>query len=192
MRRTIGWLAAASLVLAVACKKEEKAADTKKTPPKPTPADAAAPPPAPPDAAMAVVPPPDDKKLAGKGQMQHCPSAVEGAATKVENTDTGVTVTITAKDEKDAKSVDEIRKRAKHLVESSKKDPTEMQHTGDGSGGGGGGMCPVVLQDSTLTAKDVPGGSAVSVNAKDKAKVAALQGEAKARADKLAAGGAPK
>ena len=96
----------------------------------------------------------------GGGHMQHCPTAVEGAKTEIKDAKDGVeiTVTATAKDK-----TDEIRKRAKHVAEAAKQDPTAVEHKGDGHGGGGLGRCEVVLKDTTVTATDVEGGSKITV-----------------------------
>ncbi|HEY6459123.1 MAG TPA: hypothetical protein VIY73_03200, partial [Polyangiaceae bacterium] len=57
--------------------------------------------------------------------------------------------------------------------------------TGEGGGGGSIGRCPIVLKDTALAAKDVPGGSQVDVKAKVAAEVTKLQNEAKERAAKF-------
>jgi len=123
---------------------------------------------------------------AGQGKMAHCPSALDATTTSVKATKDAVVVTIVAKDAKDEAKAKEIRERTGFLVEASKKDPTSANHKGDGSGGGGFGRCPVVLKDTTVSAKDVPGGSEVTVKPKAASDVAALEKEAKERAEKLA------
>jgi hypothetical protein len=122
-------------------------------------------------------------KEAGQGKMAHCPSSVDGATTEVKATKDAVVVTVKAKDEAKTK---EIRERAKFLVEASKKDPNDVTHKGDGSGGGGFGRCPVVVKDTTVEAKEVDGGSELTVKPKTAGDLAALEKEAKERADKLA------
>ncbi len=199
MRRTLGIVTSLLLVAAVGCKKEEaapkKPAETKKAP------DAGKPPAPAPDAAVAMKAPEPEQggeALVGKGKMEHCPSAVEGAATKIANTKDGVTVTVTAKDEKDTKSVDEIRARAKHMAEASAKEAKEKddkgeapKHTGEGEGGGGSGKCPVVMKGTVVTAKDVKGGSELMVKASDAKQVDWLQKESASRLEKMAAMPAP-
>lgn len=120
---------------------------------------------------------------AGAGKMVHCPSTVDGASTKVEATKDAVLVTVTG----NADAATQIRKRAQHLVEAAKKDPASIKHSGEGSGGGGLGRCPVVLKDTTVTAKDVEGGSQITVKPLKPEGLAALQKEAKDRAAGLAA-----
>jgi hypothetical protein len=111
----------------------------------------------------------------GSGHMQHCPTAVQGAKTTVHETDEGVVVTVTGKDEA------EIRKRAKHLVEASQVQPTTEQHNGNGHGGGGLGRCVVVLKETTVQAEDVPGGSKITVKPTKPVDVDWLKKETKAR-----------
>ena len=136
---------------------------------------------------------------AGAGKMAHCPSAVEGAKTTIKNTKDGVSVVVVATADDATKA---IRDRAKHLVDVSKSEDggTAMTHTGEGGGGGNVGRCPIVIKDTTITAKDVPGGSQLEVKAKSAADVTALQAETKDRAEKFqlstpgapsASGGAP-
>jgi len=119
---------------------------------------------------------------AGAGKMAHCPSALMGTTTTVKNTKDGVSVTVTAKDDSMTKS---IRERVAHLVEIAKPDAGGPSHTGEGGGHGSVGRCPIVLKDTMLTAKDVPGGSQVEVKAKSAAGVKELQEEAKERAEKF-------
>lgn len=133
----------------------------------------------------------EDLKLAGSpagaGKMAHCPSAIAGVTTTLKNTKDGVSVILTAKDDPTTKS---IRERVAHLIEISKNPEAgaaaaAATHTGDGGGGGSIGRCPVVLQDTSLTAKDIPGGSQVDVKADAAPGVATLQAEAKERAAKF-------
>jgi TusA-related sulfurtransferase len=132
----------------------------------------------------------EDLKLAGSpagaGKMAHCPSAIAGVTTTLKNTKDGVSVILTGKDDATTKS---IRERVAHLVEVSKNPEAgaaaAVTHTGEGGGGGSIGRCPVVLQDTVLTAKDIPGGSQVDVKAEVATGVAALQAEAKERVAKF-------
>jgi TusA-related sulfurtransferase len=126
-------------------------------------------------------------KDAGGGKMVHCPSAVPGAATAVKDTKDAVLVTVTARDEA---AVTDIRARTRHIVDSAKKDPKDVKHDGQGDGGGALGRCPVVLKDTTVTAKDVPGGSELTVKPAKPADVAGLLKEAKDRAEAFSPGAA--
>jgi hypothetical protein len=96
----------------------------------------------------------------GGGRMQHCPSAVDGAKTEIKPGKDAIEVIVT---HENAAKTDEIRKRAKHVAEAAKADPTSVKHTGDGQGGGGLGRCEVVLKDTTVVAEDVDGGSKLTV-----------------------------
>lgn len=97
---------------------------------------------------------------AGGGKMSHCPSAANGANTTVADVPAGVTVTITGKS--DAVTTD-IRARVKHLLDAAKDSAPSGSHDGNGNGGGGIGRCPIVLTDTKVVAKDVAGGSQVTV-----------------------------
>jgi hypothetical protein len=126
---------------------------------------------------------------AGQGKMAHCPSTVEGATTTIKATKEAVVVTVVAKDEPKTK---EIRERSKFLVEAAKKDPNSVAHKGDGSGGGGFGRCPVVLKDTSVEAKDVEGGSELTVKPKNASDLAALEKEANERLSKVQGAAAAK
>jgi hypothetical protein len=101
-----------------------------------------------------------DAPTVGGGHMQHCPTAVAGAKTEVKDNKDSVDVIVTAAD---AAKTAEIRKRAQHVVDAAKADPSSVEHTGEGHGGGGLGLCTVVLKDTTVTAADVEGGSKLTV-----------------------------
>jgi hypothetical protein len=92
--------------------------------------------------------------------MQHCPTAVAGAKTEINDTKDSVEITVTSSD---AAKTDEIRKRAKHVVDAAKNDPESVVHNGEGHGGGGLGRCEVVLKDTKVSAQDVDGGSKITV-----------------------------
>lgn len=175
-------------VLALACKKEEKPA------PPPAPADPKPADPKPADPKPADPKPADPAGgLKGQNKMMHCPNAVPAAATKIADTKTGVAITITAKDAKDQKTVDEIRTRAKHMTTVSTVDPAEFKHTGEGHGGGGGGKCPVISQETKVAMKDVEGGSEITIDPVDPANLAQLRTAVRDRQKAVEAemGGAP-
>lgn len=122
---------------------------------------------------------------AGAGKMAHCPSAISGTTTTLKNTKDGVSVTVTGKDDPTVKA---IRQRVEHLLEVAKNPeagPAVASHTGEGGGGGSIGRCPIVLKDTSLAAKDVPGGSQIDVKAKLPGEVTKLQAESKERAAKF-------
>ena len=118
-------------------------------------------------------------------KMMHCPSAVEGATTRVETGKESVVVTVTTKEP--AKAA-EIQKRAKHLA--SLTAPTaapEVKHSGQGTGGGALGKCPVVMRDVTLKVEELKDGAKVTVTPKNPATLSELGKISKDRADALAA-----
>jgi TusA-related sulfurtransferase len=121
---------------------------------------------------------------AGAGKMAHCPSAVDGAETKISDTQDGVSVTVLAKGD----GVKQVRDRAKALAEVSKRGTTptaDGKHSGDGRGGGALGRCPVVLKDTIVETKDVEGGAQISVKAKTAATVGMIQVDSRNRAAKF-------
>jgi hypothetical protein len=101
-----------------------------------------------------------DAATVGGGHMQHCPSAVAGAKTEIKDNKDSVEITVTSSE---AAKTDEIRKRAKHVVDAAKQDPESVVHNGEGHGGGGLGRCEVVLKDTKVAAEDVDGGSKITV-----------------------------
>lgn len=118
---------------------------------------------------------------AGAQRMGHCPSAVTGAKTEVKDVKDGIVVTITGP----ADALKDIRERAAHTASVAKMaDAAKLEHNGEGKGGGGLGRCPVVVEgETTVVVKDIPTGAEITVTTKKD--VAALQKEAKARAQAL-------
>ena len=125
----------------------------------------------------------------GGGHMQHCPTAVTGAKTEIKDNKDSVDIVVTASD---AAKTEEIRKRAKHMVDAAKQDPTSVVHNGDGHGGGGLGLCEVVLKDTTVTAEDVDGGSKITVKPSKAVDFEWLKKETHARHTANSAGGTKK
>ncbi|HTM19230.1 MAG TPA: hypothetical protein VL172_01940, partial [Kofleriaceae bacterium] len=109
---------------------------------------------------------PKPEEQEGRNKMANCPSAVTGAETKVAKTKDAVTVTITAKD---PAAVKDIQDRAKKVVEAAKSPatPGEIKHTGLGTGGGSLGECPVVLQETSISAADSKTGTVLTVKPDD-------------------------
>lgn len=129
-----------------------------------------------------------DTRTAKQGNMSHCPNAVDGATTEIKDTPDGVDLLVTAKDEAATK---EIRERAKHLVEAGKTEGGEApKHTGEGQGGGRFGRCPVVMKNTDVTTKEIPGGTQLTVKAKDAKEADWLRREAKERQAELGEPGA--
>ena len=92
-------------------------------------------------------------------KMRHCPLALDGAATKLEDIDGGVRFTITAPDP----SVAEVQKRAHHIVDFAAKRTREGHGEFDGKGGGRMKNCPVVTDGVTISATDVGTGAQLDV-----------------------------
>lgn len=118
----------------------------------------------------------------GHGKMAHCPSALDGAATQVTDSKDGVVVAVTGKGD----VVQAIRVRTTELLAAAAVVDTAVGHASGGQGGGGFGRCPIVVKDTVLAAKDIEGGSRITVTAKKPGTAAALQKEAHERAARLA------
>lgn len=112
----------------------------------------------------------------GDRKMLNCPSAVEGAATKVAEAKDAIVVTVVAKDEAKTK---EIRERATKL--GAAKHDGKSKHDGAGTGPGEG-RCPAVLEGTTSSTKEVAGGVEITLTPTDKANLKKLVGEAQDRA----------
>lgn len=122
----------------------------------------------------------------GGGHMQHCPTAVAGAKTEIKDNKDSVEITVTSGE---AGKTDEIRKRAKHVVDAAKSDPESVVHNGEGHGGGGLGRCEVVLKDTKVTSEDVDGGSRIVVTPNRPVDIEWLKKETHARHTANAGGG---
>ena len=116
-------------------------------------------------------------------KMRHCPLALEGAASTLEDIEGGVRFTIHVPEG----ALEEARRRAHHIVEFAAKRTREGHGDFDGKGGGHMKNCPVVTDDVTITTTDVPGGTQLDVTSAD---VARLRAETRARASKFSFDGA--
>ena len=125
------------------------------------------------------------ENMTGKRElgMENCPSAVQGAVTRVTNTKEGVVVTVTAKD---ARGEREVRRRAQ-IQEEVSAQPARgaIEHTGTGTGSGRYGFCPGAMRNTRLEARDVPGGSQMTVRAAQASDVTKLQQRSHERAEAL-------
>lgn len=154
MRKLLTLVAVVGLVSTAACKKEEPKA---KAPPIAEPVQEA------PVVEEPVVEEPVAEEAEGAemtNKMEHCPSSVAGAKTEVKANKKTVMVTVTGADEEATK---EIRIRAAYLAGLNGADATEVKHSGEGTGGSALGKCPVVLGHAKLEAKDIKGGSAITM-----------------------------
>lgn len=125
-----------------------------------TPAPSAQPAATPPAAAPAIdakpAPKPPDEM---DERMRHCPLALDGATSTVEDIDGGVRFTI----KPPAAALDEARHRAHHIVEFAAKKTRAGHGEFDGKGGGRMKNCPVVTDDVTITETDIDGGARLDV-----------------------------
>ncbi len=92
-------------------------------------------------------------------KMRHCPLALDGATSTVEDIDGGVRFTI----KPPAALVDEARNRAHHIVDFAAKKTRAGHGEFDGKGGGRMKNCPVVTDDVTITETDIDGGAQLDV-----------------------------
>jgi hypothetical protein len=110
-------------------------------------------------------PEPKPEEQEGRNKMANCPSAATGAETKITKGKDAVMVSVTAKD---PAAIKDIQERAKKVVEAAKAaDSGEIKHTGMGTGGGSLGECPVVLEGTTIEAKDSKTGVTMTVKPAD-------------------------
>lgn len=143
---------------------------------KPQPQPASAPETKAAEATPAAKKPPDEMDE----RMRHCPVALDGATSTLEDIDGGVRFTVKVPD----REIDEARRRAHHIVDFAAK-RTRAGHGGfDGKGGGRMKNCPVVTDGVTIEATDVPGGAQLDIVA-DAKHVAQLRAETRARVDRF-------
>jgi hypothetical protein len=127
-----------------------------------------------------------DGKLATKPpdemdeKMRHCPVAIDGAQSTMQDIDGGVRFSIKAPEA----AVDEARRRAHHIVDFAARKTREGHGGFDGKGGGRMRNCPVVTDNVTITATDIDGGARVDVVTTAE-RVEALRAETRERAEKF-------
>lgn len=92
-------------------------------------------------------------------RMRHCPLALDGATSTIEDIDGGVRFTI----KPPAAALEEARHRAHHIVEFAAKKTRAGHGEFDGKGGGRMKNCPVVTDDVTITETDIDGGAQLDV-----------------------------
>ncbi len=114
-------------------------------------------------------------------KMRHCPLALDGAVSTLEDIEGGVRFTIKVA------NVAEVRKRAQHVVEFAAKRSRAGHGEFDGKGGGRMKNCPVVTDGVTITATDIDGGTTLELVS---TKVDDLRREARRRADAFSFTGA--
>lgn len=112
-------------------------------------------------------------------RMRHCPLALDGATSTLEDIEGGVRFTINAP----PAEVAEAQRRAHHIVEFAAKKTREGHGGFDGKGGGRMKNCPVVTDGVTITATDLPTGAQLDIIAQGD--VAQLRVDTRARAEKF-------
>ena len=126
---------------------------------------------------------PEDMSGKKERQMAQCPSAVPDAKTTVQDTKSGVIVTVTSRE---AQARDEIRRRAR-VQERVGLQPARgaIEHTGSGTGSGKFGYCPGMIQGTRVAVDDVPDGARLTVRAASASQVRSLQRMTHARLREL-------
>lgn len=114
-------------------------------------------------------------------RMPRCPNVVAGAATIVSEVPGGVELRVVAAGD----GVGEVRKRAAFLAGAAEE--TRGRHRGEGGGAAQFGRCPVVMRNTKLEVREIPGGAAIVVRPSDPAEVDWLRREVQARSAQLAA-----
>jgi len=125
--------------------------------------------------------PPDDMDE----KMRHCPLALDGAVSTMENVPGGVRFTVAVPEP----LVTEVRRRAHEIVDFAAKRTTKGHGEFDGKGGRHMKNCPVVTDDVTITVADVAGGTRLEIVSAS-GRVDALRAEARRRAGSFPFAGA--
>jgi hypothetical protein len=92
-------------------------------------------------------------------RMRHCPLALDGADSRLEDVAGGVRFTIHVPDA----AVAEARRRAHHIVEFAAKKTRDGHGGFDGKGGGRMKNCPVVTDDVTIAVTEIDGGAQLDI-----------------------------
>jgi hypothetical protein len=129
-----------------------------------------------------------DENMSGQREliMSHCPSAVEGATTRVSDIAEGVIVTVRAPHDPIAQQ--EIRRRVQFQLEIvDQPERGAIEHTGLGTGSGRYGFCPGMLQQTSLDVEWLSDGAKMTIRADRAEDVPRLQSTTRKRARALAA-----
>jgi hypothetical protein len=113
-------------------------------------------------------------------RLSHCPSVVSGATTLVTERPGGVEVRITASGD----ATSEIRRRATFLLSASEE--TRGKHQGNGGANAQFGRCPVVMRNTKLEVREIPGGAAVVMRPSHPFELEWLRREVAARSAQIA------
>ena len=118
-------------------------------------------------------------------RMRHCPLALDGAVSTLEDIAGGVRFTVRVPDA----AIGEARRRAHHVVEFAAKRTRAGHGDFDAKGGGRMRNCPVVTDDVTITVTETAGGAQLDlVTAPER--VDALRTEARERVRRFPFAGA--
>lgn len=113
-------------------------------------------------------------------KMRHCPLALDGATSKLEDIPGGVRFTVKVPEA----SLDDARRRARHVVEFAAKRTRKGHGEFDGQGGGHMKNCPVVTEGVAISATDIDGGVQLDITAESD-HVDGLRAESRERATKF-------
>jgi hypothetical protein len=92
-------------------------------------------------------------------KMRHCPLALDGATSVLEEIEGGVRFTVKVPDA----TVAEVRRRSHHVVEFAARKTTKGHGEFDGKGGGRMRNCPVVTDDVTISVAEIEGGARLDI-----------------------------
>jgi hypothetical protein len=129
----------------------------------------------------------DRQNMTGKQEqgMEHCPSAVPGAKTTVNDVPGGVVVIVRAPDDQVAQQ--HIRTRVQYQLDAQ-AGPMRgaLEHTGMGTGSGRYGFCPGMIENTKLEVEWLADGAKMTVRADKAEDVSRLQAATHKRARALA------
>jgi hypothetical protein len=129
-----------------------------------------------------------DEDMSGRRElaMEHCPSAVDGAITRVADLVDGVEVTVRAPHDPVAQQ--EIRRRVQYQLEIvDQPERGAIEHTGLGTGSGRFGFCPGMVEHTSLDVEWTTDGARMIIRADHAEDVPRLQKTTHKRARALAA-----
>jgi hypothetical protein len=113
-------------------------------------------------------------------RMPNCPSAVAGSVTVVTEVPEGIELRVTGNDQ----AMAEIRRRTEFLTRAAPS--SRGKHDSAGTGGAQFGRCPVVMRNTTVQTRDIPGGALITVKPSDPVELSWLRREVEERSAELA------
>jgi hypothetical protein len=113
-------------------------------------------------------------------RLSRCPSAVNGATTVVSEIPAGVEVRVMGTGDA---TTSEIRKRATSLAASAEE--TRGKHQSNGAMNGQFGRCPIVMRNTKLEVREIPGGAAVAIKPANPSELDWLRREVEARSAQI-------